>query len=290
MIIPQISGNSTRSGNVKVPEQCPVCSYKTAVKQDNGVKSLYCTNEDCPAKHIKSYTHFVSRDAMGIDGLSEATIEKLITKGFIKELADIFRIDKYKDEIIRMEGFGEKSYYNLLASVNKSRKTSTSRLLYSLGIPNIGLSNAKIICKHFNYDWNLIQQSTFDELIQINGIGNVMAEAFVKYFSNEKNKIIVKDILEEIEFEDIKLEKADLLFENINFVITGSVEHFKNRSDLKAVIEERGGKVTSSVTTKTNYLINNDNLSNSSKNKKAKELGISIITEKQLMDWFNDVY
>jgi DNA ligase (NAD+) len=288
MIIPQLSNNITRSGTIKVPQQCPVCSGQTTIKQDSGVKSLYCINDDCPAKHIKAFTHFVSRDAIGIDGLSGATIEKLIAKGFIKELADIFHIEKYKDEIITMEGFGEKSYDNLIASINKARKTTPVRLLYSLGIPNVGLSNAKTICKHFSYDWDAIERASFDELIQIFGIGDVMAEAYVSFFNDLKNKTIVNDIIQEIEFEEVETFNSDVIFEDINFVITGSVEQFKNRNELKEIIEKNGGKVTDSVTSKTNYLINNDNLSNSSKNKKAKELGISIITEEQFVDWLNN--
>lgn len=284
MIIPQISENITRSGMAEIPESCPVCGGKTEIKNEKGVKSLFCINEECLAKHIKSFTHFVSRDAMGIDGLSEATIEKLIAKGLIKEFADIFHIKEYKDEIVEIEGFGQKSYENLVASANKARETSTVRLLYSLGIPNVGLSNAKSICKYFKYDWEYIEGASYEQLIEIHGIGDIMADAYVTYFNKEKNKIIVKDILQEIEFKEINTSNANLLLENNNFVITGSLEQFSNRNDLKSIIEENGGKVTDSVTSKTKYLINNDNLSNSSKNKKAKELGISIITEVQFLE------
>ena len=287
MIIPQVSGNITRSGTVKVPEHCPVCDGKTEIRQEKGVKTLYCKNDDCIAKQIKSFTHFVSRDAMGIDGLSEATLEKFIAKGFIKELADIFRIDKYKEEIIRMEGFGEKSYTNLVASINKSRKTNPVRLLYSLGIPNIGSSNAKSICKHFKYNWEDISKAAYEQLVAINGIGEIMAEAYVNFFKNEKNQNAIHHILEEVEFEKIETSNtnAEMMFEGINFVITGSLEQYENRNEMKKVIEDRGGKVTDSVTSKTNYLINNDSMSNSSKNKKAKELEIPIITEKEFNNW-----
>ena len=290
MIIPQISENLTRSGAVEIPEHCPVCQGDTVIKQENGVKSLYCPNEECQAKHIKSFTHFVSRDAMGIDGLSEATIEKLIGRGLVKEYADIFHIQQYKNEIITMEGFGEKSFQNLIDSVNKARKTNVVRLLYSLGIPNVGLSNAKNICKNFNYNWNDIQNADSDQLIQINGIGDVMANAYVKFFQSEKNIIIVEDLLRELEFEERAAsgEAADLIFDGLTFVITGSVEQFKNRNEMKAEIELRGGKVTDSVTSKTNFLINNDNLSNSTKNKKAKELGIGIVTETQIVEWIGN--
>lgn len=288
MIIPQISENLTRSGMAPIPEECPVCKGKTEIKQESGVKTLYCVNNECLAKQIKSFTHFVSRDAMNIEGLSEATLEKLIAKGLIKELADLFHIEKYKNEIIEMEGLGEKSFNKLVASINKARKTTAVRLLYSLGIPNVGLSNAKLICKYFKYDWDKVENADFTELIQIGGIGDIMAESFIKFFADEKKKVIVHDVLKEIELEEIQVSQSEQIFENINFVITGSVERFKNRDELKDVIEEKGGKVTGSVTSKTNYLINNDNMSNSSKNKKAKDLNISIITEAQFVDWLNN--
>ena len=290
MIIPQISDNLTRSGTVVIPEHCPVCEGGTAIRDENGVKSLFCPNEDCQAKHVKSFTHFVSRDAMGIDGLSEATVEKLIDKGLVKEYADLFHIERYKDEIITMEGFGEKSFQNLFDSVNKARKTNPVRLLFSLGIPNVGLSNAKNICKNFHHQWEAIQNAEFDQLTQINGVGDVMANAYVAFFQNEKNQIIVRDLLEEIQFEEQTGSETteEPILEGLTFVITGSVEHFKNRNEMKDAIEARGGKTTDSVTSKTNYLINNDNLSNSTKNKKAKELGIRIITELELLGWFEN--
>lgn len=288
MIIPQISENLTRSGMAEIPEHCPVCHGETELRQENGVKFLYCLNDDCLAKQIKSFTHFVSRDAMNIEGLSEATIEKLIAKGLIKELADIFHIDQFKQEIIEMEGFGEKSFKKLVASVNKARNTSVVRLLYSLGIPNVGLSNAKLICRYFKFDWNAIQNAKFSDLIEIGGVGEVMAEAYVRFFADRKKQLIVEDLLKELEFEEIITTETEQIFENLVFVITGSVEQFKNRDELKELIEAKGGKVTGSVTSKTNYLINNDNLSGSSKNKKAKELGISIITENQFIDWVNN--
>ncbi|MDF2673000.1 MAG: ligase, NAD-dependent, partial [Clostridiales bacterium] len=205
-----------------------------------------------------------------------------------KELADIFHVEKYKDEIIEMEGFGEKSYNNLVGSINKARKSNPVRLLYSMGIPNVGYSTSKLICKYFRYNWNDIENATFDQLIEIGGIGDIMAEGYVRFFTNEKNKIIINDILKEIELEQIQISTTEQIFENINFVITGSIDQFKNRDELKEVIESKGGKVTGSVTSKTNYLINNDNLSGSSKNKKAKELGISIITENQFILWLNN--
>ncbi len=287
MIIPQISDNFTRSKNVEVPSKCPVCGGETKIKNDNDIKTLYCTNDECLAKQIKSFTHFVSRDAINIEGLSEATIEKLIAEGLVKELSDIFNIESFKEVIINMEGFGEKSFNNLVQSVNKARNTTAARLLYSLGIPNIGLSNAKIICKKYNDEWDKIQNLSYEELVEIPGIGNVMANNYVSFFSNEKNKIIVDDLLKEVVIEKSEENDTEQILDNMIFVITGSVERFKNRDELKEKIEERGGKVTNSVTSKTNYLINNDNLSNSSKNKKAKDLNIKIITENQFVDWLD---
>lgn len=288
MIIPQISDNLTRSGNIEIPHSCPVCGGETRIKNDNDIKTLYCINDDCLAKQLKSFTHFVSRDALNIEGLSEATIEKLIAKGLVKELADIFHIDNFRDEITEMEGFGEKSFSNLSDSVSRARKTTASRLLYSLGIPTIGLSNAKLICRKFNDDWKRIENANFEELTEISGIGDVMAKNYVSFFKDEKKQEIINDILKEVELEAVRENTSKQIFEGINFVITGSVEQFKNRDELKEVIEQRGGKVTGSVTSKTNYLINNDNTSNSSKNKKAKELGIRIITENEFVQWLND--
>jgi DNA ligase (NAD+) len=287
MIIPQVSDNLIRSNSIEIPKHCPVCSGDTIIKNDNDIKTLYCINEECLAKQIKSFTHFVSRDALNVEGLSEATMEKLIAKGLIKELADIFHIEKYKDIITKMEGFGEKSFNNLANSVKKARKTTVARLLYSFGITNIGLSNAKLISRKLGDNWEKIQGAKYEELIEINGIGHVMANNYVKFFSDEKKKAIVEDVLKEVEIEIGSKTSPAQSLENFIFVITGSVEHFKNRDELKDAIEERGGKIASSVTSKTNYLINNDNMSNSSKNKKAKELGIEIITEEQFINLMN---
>ena len=287
MIIPQIADNLTRSGNIHIPENCPVCNVFTEIKQDESVKFLYCPNPNCLAKQIKLFSHFVSRNAMNIDGLSEATIEKLIAKGLIKELSDIFSFKNFKDQVIIMDGFGEKSFNNLAIAIDKARKTSAPRLLYSLGIPNVGITNAKLICKRFKNIWADIENANTLELLEINGVGDVMAEAFVAFFTNEKNKIIVADLIKEIEFVDIESNsKISQNLEGLSFVITGSLEHFANRDALKKAIEDRGGKSTDSVTSKTNYLINNDNLSSSSKNKKAKELGIEVITESEFIQMF----
>lgn len=288
MIIPQIAENITRSGGVRIPEHCPVCGGRTEIRQEKDVRSLYCTNEDCIAKHIKSFTHFVSRNALNVQGLSEETLEKLISRGLIHEFADLFHLDRHKAVIVEMEGFGEKSYQKLLDSAEAAKHTTAARLLYSLGIPGIGQANAKVISKHYANDWQRIQQASQEELLTISGIGDVMAEAFVSYFQGEENRQRVSRLLAEVTLEDpagAAGDKLEQIFDQVVFVITGSVEQFANRDAVKAAIEERGGKVTDSVTGKTSFLINNDTLSSSGKNKKAKELGIPIITEQQFIDW-----
>ena len=283
MIIPQIGENLTKSGVKDIPSNCPACGGKTVIEKVNDVESLYCRNPECPAKAIKGFTLFVSRDAMNIDGLSEATLEKFIARGFIKNFGDIFEIDKHKDEIIRMEGFGEKSYENLMESLNRAKKTELPRVLYALGIPNIGLANAKMICKELNYDMEKIRYASEEELAAIDGIGSVIAKSFVDYFKKEGIQEKLDHLLSHLEIEAAPKQVGTQIFENMNFVITGSVEHFANRKEVKEEIEKRGGKVTGSVTSKTSYLINNDTLSASSKNRKAKELGIPIISEEMFL-------
>ena len=279
MIIPQIGENLTKSGVKDIPEICPACGGKTVIEKVNDVESLYCRNPECPAKAIKGFTLFVSRDAMNIDGLSEATLEKFIARGFIRDFGDIFEIDRYKDEIIQMEGFGEKSYENLIESLNRAKKTELSRVLYALGIPSIGVANAKMICKELGYDMEKIRHVSEEELAAIDGIGPVIAKSFVDYFKKEGRQEKLDHLLSHLELGEAPKQKEEQIFHGMNFVITGSVEHFSNRKEVKEEIEKRGGKVTGSVTSKTNYLINNDTQSSSSKNKKAKELGIPIISE-----------
>ncbi len=283
MIIPQISENLTGSGKCIPPETCPACGGKTIIKNDNGVKTLYCPNEECPAKHVKSYALFVSRDGMNIEGLSEETLEKFIEKGYIQEFADLYHLDRHYEDIIAMQGFGEKSYEKLQKALEKSRKVPLHSLIYSLGIPNIGVANAKLICKAFQYDVEAIIKATPEELTKIDGIGEVMAEKFCEYFREEKNTTALRNLLEEVELEAVETNEEQSM-EGLVFVVTGSVNHFPNRNAVKDYIEQRGGKVTGSVTSKTNYLINNDATSGSSKNKKAKELGIPIITEEEFLE------
>jgi DNA ligase (NAD+) len=281
MIIPQIADNLTGSNNVEIPKVCPVCGGATEIRAINEVQSLYCTNPACDAKKIKSFELFVSRDAMNIDGLSEATLEKFISKGFIHQYSDMYHLDNHRDEIINMDGFGEKSYNNLIDSVEKSRNVELPKLIYSLGISNIGLANAKVICKHFDYYLDAMRHAGSEELSEIDGIGEVIGKAFEDYFSDEDNNLKFDNLLKEVTIE--KVEMGEQTLSGKTFVVTGSLEHFSSRNELKDLIESMGGKVAGSVSAKTVCLINNDIASNSSKNKKAKELGIPIVTEESFM-------
>ena len=289
MIIPQIGENLTRSGVKDIPECCPACHGPAVIEMVNDVESLYCRNSRCPAKAIKGFTLFVSRDAMNIDGLSEATLEKFIGHGLIGRFGDIFELEKYRDEIVQMEGFGEKSCQNLLNSIEKARKTELPRLIYALGIPNIGLSNAKVICQKFGYDLKKLRSLTREELAEADGIGPVIAGSFVDYFADEDRNRQLDHLLTHLVIQEAPRETNEQIFAGLNFVITGNVEHFANRNAVKAENEKRGGKVTGSVTSKTNYLINNDVTSNSSKNKKAKELQIPIISENDFIRMLDEL-
>ncbi len=284
MIIPQIAENLTGSGTVRIPEKCPVCQGETEIRQVNDVRSLYCMNPECQAKKIKSFTLLVSRDALNIDGLSEATLEKFIAAGFIHEYADIFHLDCHEEAIITMEGFGKKSYDNLMAAIKAASHTTLPRMIYGLGITGIGLANAKMLCRTFHLDFDAMRRAEKEELMETDGIGEVLADAWTGYFASERNNRQVDGLLAELTIEQEPESEEDAVFAGKVFVITGSVEHFTNRKALQAEIEKRGGKATGSVTAKTSYLINNDVTSNSSKNKKAKELGIPIISE---LDFLN---
>ena len=278
MIIPQIAENLTGSGNAPIPHTCPACGQETVVKKENDVECLFCVNPECPAKKIKSFGLFTSRDAMNIDGLSEATLEKFIARGFIHDFGDIFEISRYKDEIVEMEGFGQKSYDNLMESLERAKETTLPRVIYSLGIANIGLANAKVICRHFDNDLDRIRHASLEEVSDIDTIGPVIAGNLVAYFRDEDNNRRLDHLMRFLHIQEDS-PKQEQIFEGMNFVITGSLVHFGNRSEAKELIESLGGKVTGSVTKKTNYLINNDIQSNSSKNKKARELGIPILSE-----------
>lgn len=284
MIIPQIAENLTRSSKLEIPCTCPACGGQTQERQMNDAASLYCINPDCAAKKIKAFAHFVSRDALNIEGLSEATLEKFIGKGFIHEYADIFRLDMHKDAITMMEGFGEKSYQNLMTSIEKARVTTLPKLIYSLGITGIGLAGAKLICKHFDQDFDKMLEADTEQLSEIDGIGGVLADAFVSYFADaEGNLVQIRKLMDELTIEKQEAS-GDESLKGMSFVITGSLNHFANRDALKEIIEQKGGKVTGSVTGKTTLLINNDITSSSSKNKKAKELGVEIVTEDTFME------
>lgn len=284
MIIPQIAENLTRSGVQNIPSECPACGSPTEIRSVNDVKSLYCVNEDCSAKKIKSFTHFVSRDAMNIDGLSEETLVKLIAKGFIHNYVDIYHLDHHENEIVNMKGFGRKSYDNLIKSVDTSRNTTFSRFIYSLGILNVGVANAKMIGKQFHQDIQALRNATEEQLTQISGVGEVIAGTIVNFFANTNNQEIVDALLKEVHIEQEESQPESDIMAGKTFVITGSVEQFTNRNEVKDLIESLGGKVTGSVTAKTDFLINNDSTSSSSKNKKAKELGIPIITEAEFIE------
>ena len=283
MIIPQIAENLTRSGVKDIPKVCPVCGGATEIRSISNAKALYCTNPECQAKQLKSYALFVSRDALNIDGLSEATLEKFIARGFIHDFADLFHLEQHREEICEMDGFGEKSYNNLITSVEKARETTLPRLIYGLGIANIGLANAKLICKKIGHNPERVIDLTAEDLAAIDGIGDVIAGNYVAYFADVEHRELFEKLLKEVKLPEEQEDVGEQTFAGMNFVITGSVEHFANRNEVKALIESKGGKVTGSVTSKTNYLINNNVESTSSKNKKAKDLGIPIITEEDFL-------
>lgn len=284
MIIPQLADNLTRSGLLPVPCKCPACGGKTEIRKDNDTEALYCINPECPAKAIKAFTLFVSRDAMNIEGMSEATLEKFIAHGFLHDFSELFSLKKYRDEIIEMEGFGEKSFGRLMDSLEQAKHTTLPRLIYALGIPNVGLSNAKLICGAFSHDIEKIRHAAAEEIVEIDGIGQVIADAVCDWFALEKNQKELDRLLEILDIETPEEIKKDQTLAGKTFVITGSVHHFANRRQLKEKIESLGGKVTGSVSAKTDYLINNDLQSGSAKNRKARELGIEIISEEMFLE------
>lgn len=286
MIIPQIAENLTKSGNLQLPEKCPVCGQPAQIRQVNEAKVLYCANEKCPAKQIKSFTLFVSRDALNIDGLSEATLEKLIDRGFIHEFADLFELERYREDIVQMEGFGVRSFQNLMDSIEKARTTTLPRLLYGLGIAGIGAANAKLICRYFDYDLERMRAADKETLSEIEGIGEVLADAFAEYMADGDNRRRLETLLQKLTLVIPQADASGQPMAGMNFVITGSLEHYENRNELKDIIEQRGGKVTGSVSKNTTCLINNDIHSNSSKNKKAKELGIPILSEEDFISGY----
>lgn len=284
MIIPQIAENLTGSDTLEIPQSCPVCGGATIIRQLNDVQSLYCTNEKCTAKRIKAFTLFVSRDALNMDGLSEATLEKFIEQGFVHEFADLFHLSEFREKIIHLEGFGEKSYQNLIDSIDAARNTTLPRLLYGLGIENIGVANAKMLCRYFDYDYGKMLEADAETLSQIEGVGEVIASAFVDYWRDAENREKFEKLLKELRIEPPRISSEEQTLSGLSFVVTGSLNHFGSRSELKELIEQKGGKVTGSVTGKTAALINNDVQSASSKNKKAKELKVPILAEQEFLD------
>lgn len=284
MIIPQIAENLTKSDSLEIPDKCPVCGGETQIRQTGEAQTLYCTNEKCPAKEIKSFVLCTSRDALNVDGLSEQTLEKLVDRGFIKELADLFHLDRYSGQIMAMEGFGEKSCQKLLESIEKARKTTLPKVIYSLGIANIGLANAKLLCKHFDHDLDKMMNAGAEEISAIEGIGDVIANSFVMYMQDEENRGKLERLMQELLVEKPEEGAQSQELAGKTFVVTGSLVHYGSRNELKDEIEARGGKVSGSVTNKTECLINNDVASNSTKNKKAKELGIPILSEDDFLE------
>ncbi len=279
MIIPQIAENLSQSDTLVIPDRCPCCGDTTVIKQDATAASLYCTNPNCFAKQIKALALYVSRDAMNIDGLSESTLEKFIAKGFVKGFVDIYHLDRYEKQIVEMDGFGQKSYDNILQAVETSRTTNLPRLIYGLGIAGIGVANAKVLCRYYDYEIDRLMNADVDELSEIDGVGPVLANGVFDYFASDEHKQLICDILKELTLEEVKVDRSNDKINGNSFVVTGSLNTYANRDELKALIESLGGKVTGSVTNKTTALINNDITSNSSKNKKAKELGVDIIDE-----------
>lgn len=284
MIIPQIAENLTQSDTLAIPEVCPVCGQPTEIRQVNDVQSLYCNNPACDAKKIKAFTLFVSRDALNVDGLSESTLEKFLAKGYLHEFADLFQLERYQEEITGMDGFGEKSYQNLIESINRAKETTLARLIYGLGIENIGVANAKMLSRHFQFSLEALRKADMEELSAIDGIGEVIAAGIYAYFRQPEKMEQLEHLLGQITILQETVEEGSQTLAGLNFVITGSLEHYENRNALKDEIEARGGKVTGSVTGKTTCLINNDTTSQSSKNKKAKELGVRIISEEAFIE------
>lgn len=284
MIIPQIAENLTKSNHIEIPETCPVCGAHTEIKQDKETKTLICSNSNCKAQRLRAFAHFTTRDAMNIEGLSEATIEKFLQRDYLEDFTSLYHLDQYEAEIVEMEGLGKKSFTKLMKSIEKSREVGMANFIYALGIAQVGLGTAKLICKHFNNDLEAMMETSKEELTLIDGIGPVIAEEFEQYFNLEANKSMVNALKQELAFTmEVVASVTESKIANKTFVVTGEVTHFKNRKELQAKIEELGGKVTGSVSKNTDYLINNDSESGSSKNKKAKELGIPILTEEAFL-------
>lgn len=283
MIIPQLAGNLTRSGNIEIPSVCPVCGGATEIRDEEGTKTLHCTNPDCLAKHVKKFSHFVERDALNIEGLSESGLLKLIGIGAVREFADLFRLSRYEDDIVEMEGFGKKSFDNLVASAERASHTTPARLLYGLGVPGIGVQNSNVIARACKNNWSEMQGLDEEALTDIDGVGDVLARDYAAYFRDEANAEQLKALLEVLTLDE-SYEAAGVKLEGKTFVITGSLEHYSNRKELKSAIEAEGGKVAGSVSASTDYLITNNPESGSAKNRAAREHGVDIITENEIIE------
>ena len=288
MIIPQVSENLTRSGTCEIPGICPCCGCPTEVHEDpkSGVYTLWCMNADCEAKGNRLFKHFVSRDAMNIDGISGSTLETLSEAGIITDLPSIFHLNEHQYEIVNMSGFGQKSYINMVTAINNARNVKLANLIYSLAIPNIGLATAKLICKNFNYNLADTVSATYDDLVNIEGVGDVIAESFVDYFNDEANLDQFIRLVKELNIIHEEVS-SDTSMSGVTICVTGDVYIFPNRRAIKDLIESKGGKLTGSVSRSTNYLVTNDTTSGSRKNRAAQEYGIPILTEQEFIDKFN---
>lgn len=294
MIIPQIScgeklqPNQINAIRISIPDQCPCCGGETEVQIDpkSGVQTLWCSNIDCPAKGSRLFKHFVSRDAMNIDGISDATLNRFIEEGLISTFADIYRLSDHMEKIVNMDGFGYKSYENMINSINKSRKVKPANLINALSIPNVGLATAKLICRNFGNDIEKVVAASYSEIDSINGVGDVIASNFVNYFNNKENVDNFIDLYRQLVIEQEKIS-TNTSMNGVVICVTGDVYIFPNRRAIKDLVENLGGKLTGSVSRSTSYLVTNDTTSGSRKNKAAQEYGIQILTEKQFIDKFN---
>lgn len=288
MIIPQVLDNLDRTATCQIPGQCPCCGEPTVLHQDpkSGVYTLWCENSECAAKGTRSFEHFVARDAMNIDGVSTSTLNTLIECRIISDYASIYHINEHADEIINLEGFGYTSFMNIVNAVEKSRNVKPANLIYALGIPNIGLTTAKLICKHFGNDLVKTVTASYNDLINIDGIGDTIADSFTAYFADKNNAEAFVRLTKELNIIQEAVSNNTEM-NGITICVTGDVHIFKNRRAIKDIVENLGGKLTGSVSKSTSYLVTNDTTSGSRKNKAAQEYGIPILTEQQFIEKFN---
>ena len=290
-IIPKVIKVEKTEGKLVIPTICPVCGEKTEISVSgiSGTKVLKCTNSECPAKQLRKFTRFVSKAGVNIDGISEQTLERFVNEGWVKEYADIYKLVNHRDEIANLEGFGEKSADNLVKAITKARKVPDQRLLYSLCIPLVGSDVSKRLLAVYPFE-ELIrlaeEASSEDFFSSIDGIGAEKSAAFIRWIKTPSNRDVLDNLLSEVEVTGSEKKVAGSACSGMTFVVTGDVTQFKNRNELKAYIESQGGKVTGSVSKSTHFLINNDIESSSSKNQKAKELNIPILSEADFIEKF----